>query len=271
MVSYLCEMKPELRAIWLSFIPGFLFVLLLSAVKYIEITQGLDFSSYGLFPRNIGSLVNIFTFPLIHDDTKHLYSNILPLFILMAMLFFFYREVAWRVFFFTWILHAIWLWIGGRPAFHIGASGVVYGLSSFLFFSGLWRRERRMMAVSLTVVFLYGGMVWGLFPFFIGTSWEAHLFGALTGFVLSWAYRKTGPQRVQYAWESEPDYEVPPEEQYWNVPSEGSSEQHGSEPKQAVDPFTLQKPVIHYEYRSAESTDKAKPETDSPKEPDEKN
>lgn len=254
----------------MSFVPGLIFVLILSLVKYFEIKTGTELAGYGLVPRNVDSLFHLLTFPLIHDDAAHLYSNILPLFILMAMLFFFYREVAWRVFILTWILHAVWLWIGGRPAFHIGASGIVYGLSSFLFFSGVWRRERRMMAVSLTVVFLYGGMVWGLFPFFIGTSWEAHLFGALAGLVLSWAYRHAGPQRTSYAWETEPDMEVPPEEQYWNLPAEPVSHSGDTAPA-SLDPFTISKPELRYDYIQKDTPSESIQQENHNKQKDEEN
>jgi membrane associated rhomboid family serine protease len=198
-------MKPEVKSILYSFIPGFLLVLILSIIKYYEVQTETSFASYGLFPRSVPDLRGIITFPLIHKDYDHLFSNAIPLFILMAMLRYFYREVSLKVFLLTWILGGLWLWLGGRASYHIGASGLVYGLSSFIFFSGIWRRERRMLAVSFIVVFLYGGMVWGIFPWFKETSWEGHLFGGLAGLLLSWTYRKEGPQRTKYQWEDEPD------------------------------------------------------------------
>jgi membrane associated rhomboid family serine protease len=198
-------MKPEIKSILYSFIPGFILILLLSIIKYYEVQTDTSFASYGLFPRSIPDLRGILFFPLIHKDYDHLFSNAIPLFILMAMLRYFYREVSLKVFLLTWILGGLWLWLGGRPSYHIGASGLVYGLSSFIFFSGIWRRERRMLAVSFIVVFLYGGMVWGIFPWFKETSWEGHLFGGLAGLLLSWTYRKEGPQRTKYQWEDEPN------------------------------------------------------------------
>jgi len=198
-------MKPEIKSILYSFIPGFILILLLSMLKYYEVQTDTSFASYGLFPRSIPDLRGIILFPLIHKDYDHLFSNAIPLFILMAMLRYFYREVSLKVFLLTWILGGLWLWLGGRASYHIGASGLVYGLSSFIFFSGIWRKERRMLAVSFIVVFLYGGMVWGIFPWFKETSWEGHLFGGLAGLLLSWVYRKEGPQRTKYQWEDEPD------------------------------------------------------------------
>ncbi len=198
-------MKPEVKSILFSFLPGVIFVALLSSIKFYEEFFHLSLVSYGLFPRSFPDLSGILTFPLIHRDFEHLFSNAIPLVILMALLRYFYKEMSLKVFTLIWILGGAWLWLGGRPAYHIGASGLVYGLSSFIFFSGVWRRERKTMAVSLIVVFLYGGMIWGLFPFFKDTSWEGHLFGGTAGLLLSWAYRKEGPQRVKYQWEDEPD------------------------------------------------------------------
>ncbi len=196
-------MKPEVKSIIKSFIPGSLFVLGISLIKYYEVSQHISFSTYGVFPRSLDALTGIFTFPLIHKDYDHLFSNAVPLFVLMAMLNYFYKDIASKVFLLMWLIGGAWLWMGGRPSFHIGASGLVYGLASFIFFSGIWRKWRSMLAVSMIVVFLYGGMIWGVFPWFKETSWEGHLFGGLAGLLLSWMYRHDGPQRPKFVWEEE--------------------------------------------------------------------
>ena len=214
-------MKPEVKSIISSFIPGLVFVLLLTAIKYYETRYQISFAGFGLFPRSINDLRGIITFPLIHRDYEHLFSNAIPLVILMAMLHYFYKDFSHRVFVLLWVLGGFWLWLGGRPSYHIGASGLVYGLASFLFFSGIWRWDRRMMAVTMIVVFLYGGMIWGIFPFFKETSWEGHLFGGLAGLLLSWVYRKRGPQRVKYHWEDEPEEEDPEIHSMGNFNEEG--------------------------------------------------
>ncbi len=196
-------MKPDVKNIISSFIPGTIFIGLLSLIKYYEVSQQVSFSTYGVFPRSLDEITGILTFPLIHKDYDHLFSNAVPLFVLMGMLNYFYKEMAGKVFFFLWLIGGAWLWIGGRPSFHIGASGLVYGLASFIFFSGIWRKWRSMLAVSMIVVFLYGSMIWGIFPWFKETSWEGHLFGGLAGLLLSWLYRKEGPQRPKFVWEDE--------------------------------------------------------------------
>ena len=81
------------------------------------------------------------------------------------------------------------VWLGGRPVYHIGASGVVYGLASFIFFSGIYRKNRALLAISLLTIFLYGGMFWGLFPVKEGVSWESHLFGFITGLLIAIYYK----------------------------------------------------------------------------------
>ena len=179
------------------------------AVKGVEIIFHHDFASYGVLPRHPESLMGIILMPFIHSDINHLFSNSVPLLILGASLIYFYKELALRVFLLTYLLDGIWLWLGGRENYHIGASGIVYGLSGFLFFSGLFRRDTRLIAISLLVVFLYGGMIWGIFPTILGEriSWEAHLYGGMAGALCAWVYRKEGPQRKQYQWETEEDNE----------------------------------------------------------------
>lgn len=178
-------------------------------VKGTEIYFRWELGFLGVYPRHLEGLKGILTMPFIHADIKHLFSNSVPLLILGAALLYFYRELALRVFLWIWLLDGIWLWLGGRENYHIGASGLVYGLSSFLFFSGIFRRDTRLIAISLLVVFLYGGLLWGIFPDFLGVqvSWEAHLYGAAAGALLAWVYRKEGPQRKQYDWETEEDTE----------------------------------------------------------------
>ena len=159
-----------------SFYAPLFFVFLLWMVKLVENYYSLDFAPYGLYPREPEGLRGIFTMPFIHQDYKHLFSNSIPLIILGASVIYFYEETAGKVFLLVYLLDGFWLWLGGRDSYHIGARGIVYGLASFLFFSGIFRRYIRLMAISMLVTFLYGGMVWGLFPIFIGVSWEAHLF-----------------------------------------------------------------------------------------------
>jgi membrane associated rhomboid family serine protease len=189
-------------------IPG-IFVFTMWLVRIIEVLFGIDLSEFGIYPLTTRGLPGIIFSPFIHADFKHLLSNSLPLFFLSIALFYFYSEVALKVFVLTFFLTGILVWIAGRDAWHIGASGLVYGLASFLFFSGIIRKYFRLIALSLLIVFLYGSMVWGLFPgVYKNVSWESHMLGFFSGVVLSVWYRKEGPQRPVYEWMEEEEGET---------------------------------------------------------------
>ena len=182
------------------------FVLFLWIVYWIETQYGLNFGKYGLFPRTEKGLLGIFVSPFLHANLKHLFNNSVPLFVLLTMLLYFYHKIAYKVLLIGTILLGLLTWIIGRSNLHIGASGIVYLLFSFIFFSGIIRKYYRLTAVSLVVIFLYGGMVWYLFPIDEKISWEGHLSGFIVGLLLALWYRKIGPKPFQYAWEK-PDYQ----------------------------------------------------------------
>jgi membrane associated rhomboid family serine protease len=188
------------------FYPGML-VLLLWVIKGVDTAFDLGLNRFGLWPLHYEGLIGIFTAPLLHADVAHLFANSVPLLILGALLFYFYREIAWQILALTWSLTGLWVWTFARDnAVHIGASGVVYGLASFLFFSGIIRRAKSLMVITLLVTFLYGGMIWGIFPQLFPNqpiSWESHLMGLLAGAILAVYFRKRGPQRQEYQWEEE--------------------------------------------------------------------
>ncbi len=180
--------------------PG-LFVLLLWFVKLVEISLDINLVQFGLYPRAYKGLLGILTCPLIHSTWNHLYSNSIPLLVLGAITFYFYRPIAFSIFFWVYLMSGVWLWAAGREAYHIGASGLVYGFVSFLFFSGVFRKERSTMVLSLLVVFLYGSLVWGVFPVNTDVSWESHLLGAAAGLITAFYYRKEGPQKKEIEWD----------------------------------------------------------------------
>lgn len=173
-------------------------------VKIAELLFNSDFSHGGIYPLALRGLPGIIFSPFIHSDARHLFNNSIPLFFLSTALFYFYSEVAMKVFSLTYLLTGLLVWLAGREAWHIGASGLVYGLASFLFFSGIIRRYFRLIALSLLVVFLYGSMVWGIFPgIYQNVSWESHMLGFFSGVLLSVWFRKEGPQAPVYEWMEE--------------------------------------------------------------------
>jgi membrane associated rhomboid family serine protease len=153
---------------------------------------------FGLYPRKFSGLIGIFTGPLLHADFPHLISNTLPLLVLGPIIYYFYRTIAFQVFFWVYLMTGVWVWAAGRDSYHIGASGIIYGFITFLFFSGIFRKDTRLMALSLFVTFLYGGAVWGILPFQKGISWESHLFGSIAGIITAYNFRKEGPPPRTY-------------------------------------------------------------------------
>ena len=197
----------------LSIIIPLIFVFVMFLIKIIEVLFEIDLSDLGIYPRSLKGLAGIIVSPLIHDDFTHLFNNSLPLLLLSVALFYFYSEIAIKIFSITYILTGFLVWLWGREAWHIGASGLVYGLASFLFFSGLIRRHFRLIALSLLVVFLYGEMVWGLFPgIYKNISWESHMLGFFSGILLAVWYRREGPQRPVYEWMEESSFAEAPED-----------------------------------------------------------
>lgn len=200
------------KKIFLSMlIPGIL-VFIMWLVKAVELIFSLDSTFLGIFPLTLKGLPGIFFSPFIHSGFNHLFNNSLPLFFLGTALFYFYSEIAAKITAWTWFITGFLVWLGGREAWHIGASGLVYGLASFLFFSGIIRKYFRLVALSLLIVFLYGSMVWGIFPdIYKNVSWESHMLGFLSGIILAIWYRKQGPQEPVPDWleEEEEDDERP--------------------------------------------------------------
>jgi membrane associated rhomboid family serine protease len=193
---------------------GFVGVL---CVTYL-MTTGLDQDPepFGIHPRQLAGLPGIIFAPLVHSDFAHLISNAGPLLVLGTAMLFLYPLSALRVLPAVYFGSGIAVWLFARDSVHFGASGLVYGLASYIFVAGVFRRDRRAVATSLVVCFLYGSLVWGVLPLRFGVSWETHLAATLIGVVLAFALRRLDvPPRKRYAWEGgtdddEGDAEDPP-------------------------------------------------------------
>ncbi|WP_324720697.1 rhomboid family intramembrane serine protease [Salinimicrobium sp. HB62] len=180
-----------------------LFVLLIWIVFWMEVRFGWDFTTFGVYPRTLEGLRGILFSPFIHSGIKHLFHNTVPLFVLSLSLFYFYRKLSWKILFLGLILSGSITWFIGRPAFHIGASGMIYVLAGFLFFKGVFSKYYRLVALSLIVVFLYGGLLWYITPIDPEISWEGHLSGLLSGLLFAVIYRKDIARAPKYEWEKE--------------------------------------------------------------------
>jgi len=205
--KYYAVADQEKLRIYRSLIFPVFIVLLLWFIRGVDVLFDLGLNNFGLYPLQVKGIPGIFTSPFLHADLAHLFANSVPLLILGSFLFYFYRDIAWMILFLTYLITGIWVWVYAREGTeHIGASGVIYGLASFLFFSGMIRRETGLLVITMLVAFLYGGLIWGIFPQLFPNqpiSWESHLMGLLAGFVLAIYYRKQGPQRKQYDWGDE--------------------------------------------------------------------
>jgi len=169
-----------------------LYVLLIWFLYVVEILFNFNFNKFGVFPRSLEGFRGVFLMHFIHSDTSHLFNNSIPLFVLLTSLFYFYKEVAYKVLCLGGFLLGLLTWIIARDSYHIGASGIVYLLFSFIFFSGIIRKHFRLVALSLVVIFLYGSMIWYVLPIKEGMSWEGHLSGFLVGLLFAILSRKKG-------------------------------------------------------------------------------
>ena len=198
------RLKRNIPFNWSVLIVPIAFVLSLWVVFWVEIRFGIRFKNFGIFPGKVEGLWGILTGPWIHSGLSHLSNNSMPMLFLLAALFYFYKPIALRVFLIGLILTGLTTWIIGRPSWHIGASGLIYMLLAFIFFKGIQSRIYPLVAVALTVVFLYGGLFWYLFPLDPKISWEGNSAGFIIGLLLALYYRKQESHLYEtYIWQSE--------------------------------------------------------------------
>ena len=166
-----------------------------------------DFHTAGVYPRRIQQIWGIFTVIFIHANLSHLVNNVISFFILSSFLYYFYRQLASKILIISYVFSGLILWIIGRDSWHIGASGLIYALAFFLFFSGIIRKNIPLIAISFIVAFIYGNLVWHIFPWELHDtiSWEGHLAGGIIGLFLSIYYRNEGPEKEVKVWEEDDD------------------------------------------------------------------
>lgn len=184
-----------------------LFVLTIWIVYWYEVRFGHNLTDFGIYPRDFKGLRGIVFSPFLHGSLDHLYSNTIPSFLLIASLRYFYRDNFWQVLGFGILFTGILTWLIARESYHIGASGLIYALVSFIFFKGLRSQYYRLVALSLIIILVYGGMIWYVFPNIEeGISWEGHLAGLITGAIMA-VYFKTPDykEKLQFEWQK-PDY-----------------------------------------------------------------
>ncbi len=201
-------LKSSQQRLYSSIKMPFQFLVLIWLIQAVQTLFYIDFGFLGLLPRNIEGLKGILLAPLIHGDFAHLISNSVPLFVLSVIILFFYPRIAIRSFILIYLLTGLSVWLFARGnVFHIGASGVVYGLVSFVFWMGIFRRSLKAIILALIVTLLYSGMFLGVLPNQQeGISWESHLIGGLVGIFVAFMYKDTiekDEEDQKYSWEEE--------------------------------------------------------------------
>ncbi len=179
------------------------FLMVMWMVFGLESRFNWNFNSYGIYPQKWEGLRGIIFGPFIHGSLKHIFNNSVPVFVLGSALFYFYRNIRWKVFIYGLLLTGLLTWFIGRPSLHIGASGVVYLLAAFLFFKGIFSKQFQLTALALVVVFLYGSLLWYLFPIDPKISWEGHLSGFLVGFLFAIFFKENPIENKKYDWQKD--------------------------------------------------------------------
>ena len=166
---------------------------------------GLKLWRFGIYPGQLDALSGVLTAPLIHGSLSHVVSNSLPLLVMLTILLYIYPRSSPLVLIILYLGSGLIVWLIARPAWHFGASGLTHGLMFYLFVIGILRRDAMAAVFAMIVFFLYGGMVWGIFPREPGISYEYHLAGALLGVMLAFLFRNYDklPATKHYDWEDE--------------------------------------------------------------------
>ena len=235
-----------------------LLLLIMWMVFYFDKKYHLNLHEFSILPRSVKHCLGIIISPFIHGDLNHIFSNSLPVLVLGTLLYYYYQEIAFKITLLTIVLTGLFIWFFGnldsnKESFHIGASGLVYSMASFLVISGFIRKHKLLFGISLLVIFLYGTFIWGIFPiefqkailFYQGPdniSWEGHLGGFLSGTFLAFVYKNTGFKKEEYSWEKETDDEENEDYPYWMEGIDKASEDNENEssiPKSSPDPLQI--------------------------------
>ena len=214
-IQNLSDTSADTRRLRVAFTVVLSFVLLLWVLKLTEYLSGLDFTQFGIYPRRADGLIGILCAPFIHGSVSHLFANTAPIIVIGTMLLYGFPRAAKVLLPVVYLGSGVAVWLFAREAYHIGASGLAFGMLFFVFTIGVYRWERRTIAISLLVFFLYGSMISGVLPGAPNVSFESHLSGALIGIVLAFLLRNRDPEppHKPYSWEQDEtetdDYDWP--------------------------------------------------------------
>jgi membrane associated rhomboid family serine protease len=257
-------MDYNLKILKLTLTLAFTVVALMIIVYAYDIFFNLNLYHLGILPRTLTGLIGILTGPFIHstESYSHLLNNSVPTFVLTWLLFYNFRDIAPKIFIIIFIGTGTLVWLFGRDNYHIGMSGVIYGLTSFLMLSGFLTKHLRVAAISLLVIFLYGSLIWGIFPVDPRISFEGHFFGFFVGALLAIVYRKKLPQPDKFRYEIEEELGlVNYEQEFWNTESDQTGPTAHS-PQSSSDPLHIiytYKPMVTEQNGQAEDEEEKLP------------
>lgn len=197
-----------------SFLIALLFTLALWWIKLCELFFGLSLASFGVYPLSLSGLLGIVLAPVIHGSLDHVISNTLPVLTLATMLFYGYPRSRGKALAMIWILSGIGVWCFGRENYHIGASGIAHGMFFYLFIIGILRGDKRSSALLMVAFYLYGGMLFSIFPSAAQISFEYHFFGAVAGVFCAVLFRNLDPisSSKRYDWQDQDEQANCPED-----------------------------------------------------------
>jgi membrane associated rhomboid family serine protease len=180
-------------------------VTLLWGIELLDRSLDLQLHRLGVYPLDPGGLWGILFAPLIHGSWYHLLSNSFALLVLGTALLYGYPRAAKPVLALVYTGSGIGVWLFARHSYHFGASGLTHGMMFFIFTTGILRKDKLSVALSLIVFLLYGNMVWTIFPQEPNISYESHFFGAITGILAAFLFRDRdpAPPKKMYEWEDE--------------------------------------------------------------------
>lgn len=210
-----------------------------ASLMVVAMWMGFFFQFLGIFdgcngaiiPLNPSGLKGIFLSPFLHGNLEHILGNSVPIFVLIFLLVQFYSFIAKKVFFLGWFVSAFLVWLlppidiftgDINQVCIIGASGIVYTLAFFIFFSGVFRWNMKLLTVSLVVALYYGSLIWGVLPEELFSnlpepsriSWQSHLSGAVVGIMMAFIFRKNGEKKIRFIWEF-PNYYSEKDDKLW--------------------------------------------------------
>lgn len=201
-------------------------------VFFINLRFDVHLNAWGMHPREWRGIYGIFTMVFLHGDFDHLFSNTVPLLLAMGFIFTYFKKERAGILILNLLITGILLiFMGEYRSNHIGASGLVYAFIFFLVTHAFLTKNKEMLAASFILIFLYGSLIYGLFPDYgllIGKdiSWEGHLAGAISGILTALYYRNQGPQRLTFFDDEQDDDDDDDELGYWNMPEEEETTVH---------------------------------------------